>query len=105
MRNYLHLFLCLIFSLGITNIASAQIVLTEQQAEDLSISFLELNLENYGLEDTDITSLKITNNFHDPYTGLHHIYIQQKYDDIIVEQSTADMHFNPYGTIFHHNVR
>jgi hypothetical protein len=104
MKNYLFKTLWTFLCLCIISTVHAQVILTEQEAENESLNFIQSNYESFGLIKSDVEFIRLLNNYHDAYTGLHHVYAQQEYDNIRVEQAYTSIHFDQNAMITHTNM-
>src|SRR5439155_4580325 len=62
-------------------------------------AFLQSNGQDHGLTAADLDGLVVSSSYTDSYTGVAHVYLQQRYNGIDVIGGIVNLNVNPDGSI------
>lgn len=91
--------LCSMLIFSISMLSAQQF--TKTNAEQ----YFQKELQEYGLDASDISELEITDNYVNKRTGLTHIYLRQQFNGIPVREGRGAVHFRPDGSVFGANSK
>ena len=85
-------------------LCSLPYLLLSQSPETQALAHLRANLKDYQLAATDLTELKVTDQYTSADGNLTHVYIQQQYQGMDIFGAVASVHISrDPDTIFHRN--
>ena len=76
--------------------------LTAQNFTNEQVQQYVLDFKSERVKAADLAELTITDQYTDTQTGLTHVYVQQFYKGIPVEDARGGLHFDAEGTLAHH---
>lgn len=80
---------------------SFQMQAQSQNAQQIAERYLHKNTQELGLTKSDISEIKITDNYTDDHNGLTHIYVQQQYEGLDIVGANLGLHFQNENEMLH----
>jgi len=95
--------LLLVLPFVLTTLTSAW---TQQQSSlDQAMRYLENNREDWGLSESDLDDLVVSDTYFSKHNGVQHIYLKQRYQGIPIFNALAGVHIRPDGEVLLGNQR